>query len=215
VRHRDSSRHPHPALSHRERVLQSCLAASAADRGVAEAYVAAAAVFAALVAAIAAGLQLGAALLVAAGATDCAAVGRVLALAVAIGKRALAALNAVVRAVATAAAVAEHATQILQRAAGKFILALAMNLETAGALFELDLATRHHTPVASRARGREATGLPRLGRARRGRRAKRKPFHQYSTRHEELLSGWREAERRVVLLNAEKRDPSLFPAKDP
>jgi hypothetical protein len=61
---------------------------------------------------------LGAVLLVAAGATDRAAVGGVLALAVAIGEGALAALNAIVRAVATAAAIAQHAAKILQRAAG-------------------------------------------------------------------------------------------------
>ena len=91
---------------------------TAADRRVVEAHVAAAAVFAALVAAFAAGLQLGAALLVAAGATNCAAIGGVLALAMAIGERALAALDAIVRAVATAAAVAQHAAKILQRAAG-------------------------------------------------------------------------------------------------
>jgi TRAP-type mannitol/chloroaromatic compound transport system permease large subunit len=61
---------------------------------------------------------LGAVLFVAAGATDCAAVGGVFALAMAIGERALAALNAIVRAVATAATVAQHAAKILQRARG-------------------------------------------------------------------------------------------------
>jgi hypothetical protein len=143
-----------------------CLAGAAADWRVAEANVAAAAAFAALFAAFAAGLQLGAALLVAAGASDAATVGSVLALAMAIGKRALAALNAVARAAAAAAAIAQHAAEILQRGARQFVVALAMQLEAAGALFEFHFATRHYAPIGLRRCGSwKALGLPRLSRS--------------------------------------------------
>ncbi|HTQ37447.1 MAG TPA: hypothetical protein VMJ32_00365 [Pirellulales bacterium] len=56
-------------------------------------------------------------MLVAAGAGDAATIGGVLALTMAIGKRAIAALNAILSAAATAAAIAQHAAQILQRCA--------------------------------------------------------------------------------------------------
>ncbi|MES1227607.1 MAG: hypothetical protein ABUL72_02990, partial [Armatimonadota bacterium] len=94
-------------------INRNCLAGAAANRCAAKANVAAATVFAALLAAIAAGLQGSAALLVAAGATDAAAVGSVLAFAMTIGKCALAALDAVLRAAAAAAAVTQHAAQVL------------------------------------------------------------------------------------------------------
>jgi hypothetical protein len=166
------------------------LAGAAANRGAAEAHVAAAAVFAALGAAIAAGLQASAALLVAAGAMNAAAVGGVLALAVAIGKRAIAALNAILRAAAAAAAVAQHAAKILQCGARQFVFTTTVNFETAGALFEFYLATRHYAPIALRSCGRKARRLPRLRRSGLRRGTDRESFHHYGTGHEKLLFFW-------------------------
>jgi hypothetical protein len=101
-------------------------------------------------------LQRIAALLVAARATDAAAIRGVLALAMAIGKGALAALNAVLGTAAAAAAVAQHAAEILQRGARKLVFAPAMDLETAGALFKFHLAARNHAPIACGACRRKA-----------------------------------------------------------
>jgi hypothetical protein len=154
------------------------LARAAANRRAVKAHVAAATAVAALGAAFAASLQRRAGLFVAAGASNAATVGGVLALAMAIGKRALAALNAVLRAAAAAAAVAQHAAQVLQRSARKLIFATAVDFEPACAFFELDFAPRNHTPIARRrSGGREARRLPRLSRARSGRRTGGKTFH--------------------------------------
>jgi hypothetical protein len=164
------------------------LVMTAAYRRAIEAHVAGAAVFAALLAAFAAGLQGGAALLVAAGATDGAAVIGVLALAVAVRKRALAALQAILRAAAAAQTVAQHAAKVLQRSARQFVVAMAVDFASAVAFFELDLATRHHAPLS--ACGRTAGVLPRMPllllvvRRRSGCKA----FHHNCTRHRKLLS---------------------------
>jgi hypothetical protein len=123
------------------RILRFSLAVAAADRRVVERDVAGAARLAASREAIAAGLDHFAAGLVAGDAADAAAVLGVFALANTTGQVALANADAVAGAVAAAEAIAEHAAEILQCAAGNFILALAVNLEAAGALFELDLAT--------------------------------------------------------------------------
>jgi hypothetical protein len=152
------------------------LAGAAANRRIVEAHIAAATVVAAFGAAFAAGLQRGAGLLIAAGAMDAAAIGSVFALAIAVGKRALAALQAVLRARAAAAAIAQHAAEILQRGARKLIFATAVDFETAGALFEFHLAPRNHAPVGKSC-GREARGLPRLRWTSRRRRAGRESFH--------------------------------------
>jgi hypothetical protein len=92
-----------------------------------------------------------------------------------------------VRAAATAATIGQHAAQVLQRSARQFVSAFAVDLESASAFFELHFAARYHAPVASRGRSRRETGsLPRRRRSRL--RSDRESFHQYSTRHEELLS---------------------------
>ena len=78
--------------------------------------------------------------LVARGAADAAAVLGVFALANTAGQIALADGDAVAAAGAAAEAVAEHAAEILQRATGDFVFALAVNLEAAGALLELHFA---------------------------------------------------------------------------
>jgi hypothetical protein len=106
---------------------------------------------------------LSAALLIAADASDAATICGVLAFAMAIGERALAALNAVVGAVAAAAAIAQHPAKVLQGGGGKFVLTFAMDLESARALFKLQFATGHNAPVASRRTGgRKTRCLPRL-----------------------------------------------------
>jgi hypothetical protein len=126
------------------------LAGAAADRGVAEADRAAAAVVAALLAAFAAGLQTLAALFVAAGASDLAAVLRIFAVAMTTCEIALANGHTVVGAAATAATAGKHFAQVVQRRRGHFILATTGDRETTLALGELQLASRHHAPCAGR-----------------------------------------------------------------
>ena len=121
--------------------VQQLGAGAAADRRVVEADVAAATRFAAGVQAIAACLDHGLASLVAGGAADAAAVFGVFALANTAREIALTAADAVVGAVAAAHAVAEHAAKVLQRAAGDFIIAAAMDLAAVRGFFELDRAT--------------------------------------------------------------------------
>jgi hypothetical protein len=97
----------------------------------------------------------------------------------AAGEVALAALNAVPGAAAAAQAVAQHAAKILQRAAGDFVIAAAVNLAAGLGLFEFDRATRQHAPVRIRWRaGRILTWLDALGRARERRDSRRTAFQQ-------------------------------------
>jgi hypothetical protein len=122
-------------------------AGAAADRRVVEANVACAARFAAGAEAIAAGLNHGLAGLVTTRAADAAAVFGVFALANTDGEVALAAGDSVARAAAAAKTVGQHAAEVLQRAAGDFIIAAAMDLAAVRGLFELDRAARQHTPI--------------------------------------------------------------------
>ena len=154
-------------------------AGAAADWRVVEADVAAATAFAALRQAVAAGLQHLAAGLVAAGAADAAAVFRVFTLALATAEVHLAALNAIPGANAAAHAVAQHAAEILQRAAGDFVIAAAMNLAAVLRLFEFDRAPRQNAPIRARWRTlRERTRLIALGWARERRYRRRTAFQQ-------------------------------------
>jgi len=124
-------------------------AGAAANRRVVEADVASAAALAALLQAIAASLNHGAAFLIAARAADAAAIFRVFAFANAAGEIALAAADAIEGAAAAAEAVGQHAAKILQRAASNFIIAAAVDLAPIRGLFELDGATRQHTPIGA------------------------------------------------------------------
>ena len=125
-------------------------AGAAANRRVVEADVARAATLAAGLEAIAAGLDHRTAGLVARGAADAAAVFGVFALANTAGQIALTASNAVERAAAAAEAVGQHPAEILQCAAGNFIIAAAVDLAPIRGLFELDGATRQHAPIRAR-----------------------------------------------------------------
>jgi hypothetical protein len=102
--------------------------------------------------AIAAGLQHLAAGLVAAGAADAAAVFRVFTLALAAAEVHLAALNAIPGATAAAQTIAQHAAEILQRAAGDFVIAAAMNLAAVLRLFEFNRAAWENAPIRARRR---------------------------------------------------------------
>src|SRR6185295_18360398 len=115
------------------------LARAAADRHAAEANAAHAAGLQALGQAVAASLHHAGTVLVAAGAVDFHAVGRVGALAVAHGETALAHLNAVHQTAAAAQAVAQHAAHVLQRGGHGFVFTGAADLRPAGDLFELDI----------------------------------------------------------------------------
>jgi hypothetical protein len=167
-------------------LLVMLLIVAAANRRAVEAHVAGAAVLAALAATFAAGLQCIGTLLVAAGAANRATIVGVLALAMAVGERALAALQTVLSAAATAQSVAQHATKILQRAARQFVVTMAMNLATALAFFKLDFTPRHHAPLSAGLTGLR-TRLPLVLLVMRG-RSNCKPFHDYCARHRKLLS---------------------------
>jgi hypothetical protein len=73
-------------------------------------------------------------------AADTAAVFGVLAFALAAREIALAALDAIPRAAAAAQPVCQHATKILQRAPGNFVVAAAMDLAAARRLLEFNCA---------------------------------------------------------------------------
>ena len=120
---------------------------AAANWRVVEADVAGTARFAAGAEAIAAGLNHGLAGLIARRAANAAAVFGVFALANTDGEIALAAGDAVERAATAAEAIGQHAAEVLQRAAGHFIIAAAMNLAAVRGLFELDRAARQHAPI--------------------------------------------------------------------
>jgi hypothetical protein len=111
--------------------------------------------------------------LVAGGAADAAAVLGVLTLGVATAQIALAALNAVPGAIAAAQAVTQHAAEILQRSAGDFVFAAAIDFEAAGTFFEFDSAARQHAPIGRCWRAsRDCAGLPALNRAGVGRNSR-------------------------------------------
>jgi hypothetical protein len=150
-------------------------------------------------------LQASAGVLVATGASDAAAVFRIFALAVAIGERALAALNAILGAQAAAQAVGQHAAEVLQRGARQFIFRAAMDLEAAGALFELHFAARHNTPIAGGRRcGGEARGLPGW-RAACVMRCGRETFRQNYARHARLLSVRQACAAKLIFNDAEHK----------
>jgi len=154
-------------------------AGAAANRRIVEADIASAAALAALLQAIAASLNHGAAFLIAARAADAAAIFRVFALALTAGEINLAALDAVPRAAAAAQTVTQHAAKILQRATGNFIIATAMNLAASLGLLKIDRATRQHTPVGIRGRASGIlTWLNALDRARERRNSRRTAFQQ-------------------------------------
>jgi len=152
-------------------------AGAAANRRVIEADVAGAARLAAARQTIAARLNHRLASLVAGGAADAAAVFGVFALANTDGEVALAAGDSVARAAAAAKTVSQHAAKILQRAAGDFIIAAAMNLASVRSLFELDRAARQHTPIR-RLRRTERTWLNTRDRTREGSDRRRTTFQQ-------------------------------------
>lgn len=156
------------------------LARPAAAAGVAERNVAAAAALAAGFEAIAAGLQHIAALGVAAGARDAAAVLRVFNLAMAAAQVEIANLDAVPRAAARAGAVAQSLTKTLQGLTSGCVFARAREAETALALLELQLATRHDAHVLRRSRGGRGAGKG----WRRSRRKSTSTF-QYSAGHKQ------------------------------
>lgn len=130
-------------------------ARAAADGRVVEADVAAATRLAALGEAVAASLEHLAALLVARRAGDAAAVFGDLADTSAASEVALRNAQAVLTTTQRAQALREHAAKVLQRAAGHFILTLAVNLESTGALLELDRAARRHLPFTLGRRRRD------------------------------------------------------------
>ena len=139
---------------------QRLAALAAADGRVAEANVAAAAVFAAAREAVTARLEHVAAGLVPAGAGDAAAVGRQVTLADAAGEAALANLNAVEGAAAGAGPFAKHFAKVLQRRAGYVVRARALDLESPFTLLERQLAPGQYGPVGPcRCASRRGAGL--------------------------------------------------------
>lgn len=160
--------------------------AAAADGDAAEADVAAATALAQAAQAVAARLEHVAAGLVAAGATDTDAILGAFALAETAAQIASAALNAIAGAAAAAGSGGQRIAEVLQGGAAHGVIALAMNLQSAGALFESQLATRHDTPAAS---GRRS-GRRRL--AAQGWRLKAQPgaIHQHGTRHSKNSFSW-------------------------
>jgi hypothetical protein len=122
-------------------------AGSAAAGRVVETHVAAATLLQAAFERGAAGLQDCRAGLVAAGAGDAAAVSGLLALADAAREVALAKRQAVERAAAGAQSAGECLAQVLQRRAGDIVIAVAVDLEAAGALFDLQRAPWNHAPA--------------------------------------------------------------------
>jgi hypothetical protein len=157
--------------------LHQLRAGAAAHWRVVEADVAGAARFAAGAQAVAAGLDHGLAGLVAGSAADAAAVFSVFAFANTDGEIALAAGDSVARAAAAAETVGQHAAKVLQRAAGDFIIAPAMNLAAVRSLFEFDGATRQHAPIG-RLRLTDLAWLNAGDRARKGCDGRRATFQQ-------------------------------------
>jgi hypothetical protein len=129
--------------------------------------------------AIAASLQHRTAGLVAARAADAAAVLRVFTLALATAEVHLTALNAVPGTAATAQTIAQHAAEILQRAASDFVIAAAINLAAILRLFKFDRAARQNAPICARRRAlRERARLNALDRARERRDGRGTSFQQ-------------------------------------
>jgi hypothetical protein len=83
-------------------------------------------------------------------AANAATVFRVFAFANTDSEIALAAGDAVARAVTAAQAVGQHAAQVLQRAAGNLVVAAALDLAAARGPLELDGATRQYAPIRRR-----------------------------------------------------------------
>jgi len=127
--------------------LRRTSARPAAAGRVVEADVASATVLAAALERFAAGLQNRAARLVAAGARDAAAIGRVLALADAARQIALAHGQAVEGRTARAQPAGERLAEVLQRGARHVVIAGAVDLEPLFALFKLELAARDDAPA--------------------------------------------------------------------
>lgn len=135
---------PGALILHPKAKLRDC---TAAHGRVVEANIAAATALAAGVQAIGASLNHGRAGLVATGAANAAAVLGIFALANTDGEVALAAGNAVAGATAAAETVGQHAAEVLQRTAGDFIIAAAVDLAAVRRLFELDAAAWQHAPI--------------------------------------------------------------------
>jgi len=130
-----------------------------------------------LLQAVAAGLNHRLAGLVAGGAANAAAVLGVFALANTDGEIALAAGDAVAGATAAAETVCQHAAKVLQRAAGDFVLAAAVDLAAVRGLFEFDAAARQYAPIR-RLRLANLTGLDAGDRARKRCDRRRTTFQQ-------------------------------------
>ena len=126
------------------------LAGTAANGRVVKANVAAATRIAAASQAIAARLNHFAASLIARQAGDAAAVLGVFAFANPHGEVALANGLTVAGTAAATQSIGQHAAQVLQRGTGHVVVANAVDLNAASALFELHGATWHHAPVGRR-----------------------------------------------------------------
>ena len=120
--------------------------------------------------------------LIAARAADAAAVFGVFALANTDGEVALAAGDSVAGAAAAAETVGQHAAEVLQGAASDIIIATAMDLAAVRGLFELNGATRQHTPIR-RLRLSDLAGLNAGNRAREWCNRRRTTFQQGGRRH--------------------------------
>jgi hypothetical protein len=135
-------------------------AGTAANRRVVEADVAGTTRFTAGAEAVAASLDHCTAGFVARRAADAATIFRVFALANTHREVALAAGDAVAGAAAAAEAIGEHLAEVLQCAAGDFVIAAAVDLAASRGLFELDGATWQHAPIgAGRRAARNRAGL--------------------------------------------------------
>jgi len=115
--------------------------------------------------------------LISAGAANAAAVLGVFALANTDGEIALTAGDAVASATAAAQTIGQHAAKVLQRAAGYFVVAAAVDLAAARGLFELDAAAWQHAPIR-RLRLADLTGLNSRDRTRERRDRRRTTFQQ-------------------------------------
>jgi hypothetical protein len=162
--------------------MRFALAGAAAAGRVVEADVAAAALLEAALQGRAARLQDRTARLVAAGAGDAAAVLRVFTLADAAGQVALANAQAIERAAARAEAAGQGVAQVVQRVAGDVVLAVAVNFESAAALFDLHRAAGNDAPSGSRGTGRN-TGRGRRDGRRAGRTKEQSPLQDHRTGH--------------------------------
>lgn len=156
--------------------------AATTNRRAVETDVAASTFFAATGQGVAAGMQNAAGRFVAAQAGDTAPVLGVLTPRHTAGEVALADGHAIECAAAGAHAAGEHLAEVLQSGASDVVVATAVNLEAPIALFELNVAPRHDTPILS---GGERRGTRRpSGGTRRNRPRHHVAFHQDSTGHQ-------------------------------